>query len=99
MTTETSLSLYYAFFILIFQFGWAATQVAHLALMPELTTVDAERVELNAFRYYMIFISSVGVLVNLCLSKFSLNFRETLGNIVPHPCAIFLQIFLQFQKL
>ena len=44
------LVLYYASFIAIFQFGWAATQVAHLALIPQLTSVDQERVQLNAFR-------------------------------------------------
>ena len=41
---------YYAPFIVIFQFGWAATQVSHLSLIPELTSSNAIKVELNAMR-------------------------------------------------
>lgn len=36
--------------IAVFQFGWAAAQVSHLALIPRLTPIDQERVELSAFR-------------------------------------------------
>ncbi|XP_045603922.2 major facilitator superfamily domain-containing protein 12 [Procambarus clarkii] len=39
------------FMICLFQFGWAATQVSHLALIPDLTDVEAERDELNIIRY------------------------------------------------
>ncbi|XP_069938787.1 major facilitator superfamily domain-containing protein 12-like isoform X2 [Cherax quadricarinatus] len=39
------------FMICLFQFGWAATQVSHLALIPDLTNVEAERDELNIIRY------------------------------------------------
>ena len=30
--------LYYPFFIVIFQFGWAAVQISHLALITDLTS-------------------------------------------------------------
>lgn len=43
--------IYYAAFITIFQFGWAAVQVSHLSLIPDLTPISSERVELNAYRY------------------------------------------------
>jgi hypothetical protein len=43
--------LYYGPFIVVFQFGWAATQIAHLSLIPELVTSDHEKVELTALRY------------------------------------------------
>jgi Na+/melibiose symporter-like transporter len=43
--------LYYAPFVVIFQFGWASTQISHLALIPELTPCENERVALNAIRY------------------------------------------------
>lgn len=43
--------MYYGPFIVIFQFGWAATQIAHLSLIPELVTSDHEKVELTALRY------------------------------------------------
>ncbi|CAN8004911.1 unnamed protein product, partial [Ixodes hexagonus] len=42
--------VYFAAFIVIFQLGWAATQVSHLSLIPDLTPIPHERVELNALR-------------------------------------------------
>lgn len=50
-TPEWAALLYYGPFIVIFQFGWAATQIAHLSLIPELATNDHEKVELTALRY------------------------------------------------
>ena len=46
--------VYFAPFVVIFQFGWATTQVSHLALIPELTSCESERVELNARRLVII---------------------------------------------
>lgn len=43
--------VYYAAFIIIFQFGWASTQVSHLAFIPDITPIPHERVELNSMRY------------------------------------------------
>ncbi|XP_067134435.1 major facilitator superfamily domain-containing protein 12-like [Centruroides vittatus] len=43
--------VYYSAFIIIFQFGWAAVQVSHLSLIPDLTPISSERVALNAYRY------------------------------------------------
>ena len=43
--------LYYGVFAIIFQFGWASTQVAQLALMPELSSKKKTLVELNSLRY------------------------------------------------
>lgn len=36
--------------VCLFQFGWAAAQISHLAMIPELTHVEAERDELNIIR-------------------------------------------------
>ena len=47
---ETSLMAYYIPFIVLFQFGWASTQISHLSLIPELTKVKQVKVELNAIR-------------------------------------------------
>lgn len=52
-TPEWAALLYYGPFIVIFQFGWAATQIAHLSLIPELVTNDHEKVELTALRYHL----------------------------------------------
>lgn len=49
-TPQWAAFVYYLPFIIIFQFGWAATQISHLSLIPELVTGDHEKVELTAFR-------------------------------------------------
>lgn len=48
--------LYYGSFAIMFQFGWAATQIGQLALMPELTSEKKVLVELNSLRYIYIYI-------------------------------------------
>ena len=50
-SSENAQFVYYAPFIVIFQFGWASTQISHLAMIPELTSSDNSRVELNAIRF------------------------------------------------
>ena len=42
--------LYYTSFAIVFQFGWACTQICQLALIPELTSNKATKVELNSIR-------------------------------------------------
>ena len=42
--------VYYAAFIVLFQFGWAASQISHLSLIPELTDDDNEKCGLTSIR-------------------------------------------------
>ena len=49
--SEWARFMYYVPFIVIFQFGWASTQISHLALIPELTDDDQEKCSLNAIRF------------------------------------------------
>lgn len=42
--------VYYSSFAVLFQFGWAATQIAQLSLVPELTSDRNEKVKLNSIR-------------------------------------------------
>lgn len=42
--------LYYAGFVVVFQFGWAAAQISHLALIPEIANRTSDIVHLNAIR-------------------------------------------------
>jgi len=42
--------MYYSPFIAIFQFGWASMQIAHMALMSQLTQDRSQRIELNGLR-------------------------------------------------
>ncbi|XP_006898024.1 PREDICTED: major facilitator superfamily domain-containing protein 12 [Elephantulus edwardii] len=60
-TPEWAALLYYGPFIVIFQFGWAATQIAHLSLIPELVTNDQEKVELTALRYAFTVVANITV--------------------------------------
>ena len=49
-TKEYAKIIYYVPFIVVFQFGWATTQISHLALIPELSECRIEKVTLNAIR-------------------------------------------------
>ncbi|CAK6969410.1 major facilitator superfamily domain-containing protein 12a [Scomber scombrus] len=52
---------YFVPFIIIFQFGWAATQISHLSLIPELVTCEHAKVELTAYRYSFTVIANITV--------------------------------------
>ncbi|KAB7495419.1 Major facilitator superfamily domain-containing protein 12 [Armadillidium nasatum] len=53
--------VYYCFFVILFQFGWASVQISHLALIPELTSKKHNRTELNSIRYAFTVLSSLSV--------------------------------------
>lgn len=53
--------IYYAPFVVIFQFGWASTQINHLSLIPDLTDDQNERVGLNGSRYAFTVLSNMMV--------------------------------------
>ncbi|XP_030631472.1 major facilitator superfamily domain-containing protein 12a [Chanos chanos] len=52
---------YFTPFIVIFQFGWAATQISHLSLIPELVSCEHAKVELTAYRYAFTVIANITV--------------------------------------
>ena len=43
--------IYYAPFVVIFQFGWASTQISHLSLANDCTPHPSERTLLQSVRY------------------------------------------------
>lgn len=51
LTPQWASLVYFVPFIIVFQFGWAATQISHLSLIPELVTCEHAKVELTAYRY------------------------------------------------
>ncbi|ESP00677.1 hypothetical protein LOTGIDRAFT_177990 [Lottia gigantea] len=55
--------IYYAPFVVIFQFGWASTQISHLSLIPDITPDEGERVGLNGYRYAFTVLSNLTVFV------------------------------------
>lgn len=42
--------IYYSPFIVVFQFGWASTQISHLSMIPEIANNESEKCGLNALR-------------------------------------------------
>lgn len=50
LTASVSVVLYYGFFIVLFQWAWAAVQVSHLAMVTELTGCKMERTLLTTIR-------------------------------------------------
>ena len=48
--SQSAQMVYYSAFIIIFQFGWAATQVSHLAMIPDLTSCRNEYTALTSIR-------------------------------------------------
>ncbi|KAM5193013.1 major facilitator superfamily domain-containing protein 12 [Mantella aurantiaca] len=53
--------IYFIPFIVIFQFGWAATQISHLSLIPDLAKNEHDKVELTAFRYAFTVLANIFV--------------------------------------
>lgn len=66
--------IYYAAFVIIFQFGWAAVQISHLSLVPELTPSEYERTELIAIRYSFTVLSNIFV---YCITWAVLHVTDT----------------------
>ncbi|KAM3604371.1 uncharacterized protein V6R79_010134 [Siganus canaliculatus] len=61
LTPQWAGIIYFVPFIVIFQFGWAATQISHLSLIPELVTCEHAKVELTAYRYSFTVIANITV--------------------------------------
>ncbi|XP_063146806.1 major facilitator superfamily domain-containing protein 12 isoform X2 [Candoia aspera] len=77
-TPEWAALIYFIPFVIIFQFGWAATQISHLSLIPELVTSDHEKVELTAFRYAFTVMANITVYgVAWLLLHFQIDHTET----------------------
>lgn len=53
--------VYFVPFIVVFQFGWAAIQISHLSLIPELARCENAKVELTAYRYAFSVIANITV--------------------------------------
>jgi len=56
---EQSQMIYYSCFVVVFQFGWAATQISHLSLITDLTECEDFRTTLTSVRYGFTVISNI----------------------------------------
>lgn len=61
LTPQWASLIYFVPFIITFQFGWAATQISHLSLIPELVSCEHAKVELTAYRYAFTVIANITV--------------------------------------
>ncbi|XP_030766069.1 major facilitator superfamily domain-containing protein 12-like [Sitophilus oryzae] len=61
--SKWSRMIYYSMFIVIFQFGWAAVQISHLSLIPEISPNEHDRTKLTAIRYAFTVLANVLVYV------------------------------------
>ncbi|KAH9515254.1 Major facilitator super domain-containing protein 12 [Bulinus truncatus] len=53
--------IYYAPFVVIFQFGWAATQISHLSFSSDITNIPHERVALQSIRNLFTVLANLSV--------------------------------------
>ena len=65
--SPASQMLYYSAFIVLFQFGWAAVQISHLALITDLTDQEDARTVLTSVRYGFTVISNILVYLTTLL--------------------------------
>jgi Na+/melibiose symporter-like transporter len=61
--TAAEKTISYSVFAALFNVGWASVQVSHMAMVPELTYDDSERVVLNSARYAFTILSNLAVFV------------------------------------
>nr|XP_014424905.2 major facilitator superfamily domain-containing protein 12 [Pelodiscus sinensis] len=89
-TPQWAALVYFIPFIVIFQFGWAATQISHLSLIPELVTSDHEKVELTAFRYAFTVAANITVYgVAWLLLHFQVRHSEPTDHLGKHDIPVF----------
>jgi Na+/melibiose symporter-like transporter len=78
--------LWFAPFIMIFQFGWAATQISHLALIPELSSDANKRVSMNSYRNAFSVVANLSIFTCLYIL---LNFNNEEKTISPNDLKYF----------
>uniref|UniRef100_A0A8C6WKI1 Major facilitator superfamily domain-containing protein 12 n=1 Tax=Neogobius melanostomus TaxID=47308 RepID=A0A8C6WKI1_9GOBI len=61
LTPQWASMLFFVPFIVVFQFGWAAVQISHLSLIPELARCEHAKVELTAYRYAFTVVANITV--------------------------------------
>ncbi|CAK9830966.1 Major facilitator superfamily domain-containing protein 12 [Anthophora retusa] len=84
--------IYYIGFAIIFQFGWAAVQISHLSLVPELTPTEYERTELIAIRYSFTVLSNIFVYCITWAILHITNTKDSSSQIGPDDAKKFQQV-------
>lgn len=74
---EQTQFVYYLILVIVFQFGWAASQISHLSLIPDLTNDETQRVSLNTIRYSKL-VRFINFLILSNILKFLNQFKDML---------------------
>ncbi|CAG0886824.1 unnamed protein product [Cyprideis torosa] len=80
--SDLAKTAYYAVFVVIFQIGWATVQIAHLSIIPALTTLKADRTLLNSYRYAATVVSNV-VMYGVTIALITTDAGETQDTVAP----------------
>jgi Na+/melibiose symporter-like transporter len=56
---EMAVTAYYSAFVVLFQFGWATTQISHLSMIPDITSNEKSRMALTSIRYAATVMSNI----------------------------------------
>ena len=48
---QVIMTVYYSAFVVLFHFGWASAQIAHLSMIPDMTSCENARMNLTSVRY------------------------------------------------
>ena len=78
-TNELGYLIVLVLLVCVFQFGWAATQISHLAMIPEMSSVESVRDELNIIRSVKLTRPSEQYLLTIFAKNF-LVFYERMNN-------------------
>ncbi|CAI7994339.1 Major facilitator superfamily domain-containing protein 12 [Geodia barretti] len=79
--------IYFTSFAVVFQFGWAATQIAQLSLIPELVRDKTEQVGLNAMRTTFTIVANIIIFV--CFLVLFATFKNDTNSISPDDKDVF----------
>ncbi|XP_076178223.1 major facilitator superfamily domain-containing protein 12 isoform X1 [Ptiloglossa arizonensis] len=86
--------IYYVAFIILFQFGWAAVQISHLSMIPELTPTEHERTELIVIRYIFTVFSNIFVCCIAWAVLHITNNKDSSSQIGPDDANKFQEVLL-----
>ena len=85
--------VYFIAFVIIFQFGWAATQISHLSMIPVLSSCELERTSLTSKRYAATVLSNTAVF-SLTGALLGFGVSDSGGNLGPEDAHVFRDVAL-----
>ncbi|KAM3727140.1 Major facilitator superfamily domain-containing protein [Dirofilaria immitis] len=78
-TTDWELFAWYVPYVIVFQIGWAAVQISHLALLPELTYDVSRRTTMNSVRHGFTVVANLIIFAILSVLLYSDDSGSAIG--------------------